>query len=128
MTEIVNAEITDATIRFDRDIFLCAHIGLSYGDSTYQGFGGLVLGGNPFDTTVAAAKHADQPNIAADFIGGAMAVAGVDSWSKLPGRIVRVKREDGFGGKILAIGHATKDRWLDPAELPAFKALEARND
>lgn len=109
---ITNARIVDADISFSRGFILDCHLTLGF-EGAGQGFGGYVLGGNPFDTTAVAARHKDQPNIAAHFIGGVLAIAGVEHFSQLKGKIVRVGKEDEWGS-ILAIGHAIDDKWFDP--------------
>ena len=78
-----------------------------------QGFGGFVLGGSPFDEAVKCAEHHNQKNLCADFIGAVLAVAGVERWSDLAGKIVRVGKTDEWG-EIIALGHAVKDRWYNP--------------
>lgn len=113
MSEIENGRITSADIQFSRGFILDAWVHLEF-EGSGQGFGGYVLGGNPFDSEKCA-DHAKQANLAADFIGGIMAVADVEKWSDLKGKVVRVERADKFG-QIVAIGHAFKDRWYRPVE------------
>jgi hypothetical protein len=43
-------------------------------------------------------------------------VAGVSDWSKVVGKSIRVKRESGLNGKVIGIGHITKDIWFIPSE------------
>lgn len=122
---ITNAVIESADITFDRDIFLSAWLFLDYGGSG-QGFGGYVLGADPF-SKAKASHHADQPNIAGEFISSVMAVVGVTKWSALPGKVIRVIRtEPGLGGKIVGIGHPIKDRWYRPVAGDCF--LEMRTN
>lgn len=109
---VTNAIIERADIRFDRGFILTVWLGLKF-DGTGQVFGGYSLGGSPFDKTAKVAEHERQTNIAADFIGGCMAVADVESWKDLQGKIIRVGKDDEWG-TILAIGHAVKDRWYEP--------------
>jgi hypothetical protein len=116
---VENGRITTADIQFSRGFILDCWIFLEF-DGSGQGFGGYVLGGNPFDT-VKAARHEDQANIAADFIGGVMAIADVEKFSALPGKVVRVERDKPYG-TIVAIGHPFKDRWYRPAERTALLA------
>ena len=41
----------------------------------------------------------------------------VKSWESLPGTNARIRRDkSGMGGKIIAIGHIVKDRWLEVPE------------
>lgn len=114
-----NGRIANADIMFSRGFILDCWLTIEF-DGSGQGFGGYVLGGNPFDKDAKAAEHGRQANIAADFIGGVMAVADVDKFSALIGKVVRVERETPFG-TIVAIGHPFKDRWYRPAE--RFAAL-----
>lgn len=111
---IENGRITSADIVFSRGFILDCWLHLEF-EGSGQGFGGYVLGGNPFDETALAAKHSEQPNVAADFIGGCMAVADVEKFSDLAGKVIRVERDAPYG-VIVAIGHAFKDRWYRPKE------------
>lgn len=113
-----NGIIESADIVFSRGFILDCQLTLTF-DGTAQGFGGYVLGGSPFDLSAACAKHDIQANIAADFIGGVMAVADVDRFSKLTGKVVRVRRESAMG-KIVEIGHPVKDRWYNPEQRMAL--------
>lgn len=36
----------------------------------------------------------------------------VESWEELDGKLIRVETEEGWGGKILRIGHIMKDQWF----------------
>lgn len=118
-TEIVNATIVNQSAGFDREIFLCCHLTFDYGNGTHQGFGGHVLGGEPGSK---AGEHGANPNWCAEYLVGVLRAAGVESMTQLPGKNVRVKREVGWGGKVIAIGHITKDDlWFDPET--AFKKL-----
>jgi hypothetical protein len=114
MSNIENGEIESADIVFSRGFILDCWLFLKF-DGTGQGFGGYVLGGSPFDTNAKCAEHHNQKNLAADFIGGCLAVAGVEKFSQLKGKVIRVEREDDFG-PIVAIGHAYKDIWYRPKE------------
>lgn len=109
---IENGRITSADIQFSRGFILDCVVSIEF-DGSGQCFGGFVLGGSPFDTSAKCAEHANQPNVAADFIGGVMAVADVERFSDLKGKVVRVRRETKFG-PIVAIGHPVKDRWYEP--------------
>jgi hypothetical protein len=111
---IENGRITSADIIFSRGFILDCWIYLEFSGSG-QGFGGYALGGNPFDETAKVALHKTQANLAADFIGGVMAVADVERFSDLKGKVVRVRRDAPFG-TIEAIGHPFKDRWYCPKE------------
>ena len=43
-------------------------------------------------------------------------VAGADQWENLPGKHVRTRRDGGFT-QLIAIGHITKNIWLDKGEM-----------
>ena len=120
MTHIQNARITDATIQFERGFALTVWVFVEM-EVGHQGFGGFVLGGNPFDKSATCAKHEDSKNLAADMIGGVMAVADVEKWTDLKGKVVRVEHDsDQWSGNIVAIGHAFKERWYRPKERMAL--------
>lgn len=106
--QIENAIIESADISLSRGFILDCWVFLDYGGSA-QGFGGYVLGG----TQGKAGEHDKQPNIAAEFICSVLRVAEVENFSDLKGKCVRV-RKSGHLGKILAIGHITKDIWFEP--------------
>jgi len=112
--QIENGVIESADIVFSRGFVLDCTLLIKF-DGSCQGFGGWVLGGSPFDTSAKCAEHDRQANLAADFIGGVMAVAGVERFSDLKGKVIRVERESDFG-PIQAIGHPIKDRWYRPKE------------
>ena len=109
---VENGRITSADIVFSRGFILDCWVTIEF-EGSGQSFGGYVLGGNPFDTTAVCARHEEQRNLAADFIGGVMAVADVEKFSELTGKVIRVRRDSPFG-TIQAIGHAFKDRWYEP--------------
>lgn len=118
MAKIENAKISKVEIGFDNGFALTCRLDLLF-DGTGQGFGGSILGGNPFDKSAKCAKHEEQKNYAADFIGGVLAVADVEYVHQLPNKVIRVKRET-ERGPIVAIGHPIKDLWYCPQERFAF--------
>lgn len=118
---IENGRITHADIVFSRGFILDCWIHVEC-DGGNQGFGGYVIGGNPFDKTAKCAEHQSQPNIAADFIGGVMAIADVEKFSDLVGKIIRIRRDDSLG-PIVEIGHAFKNIWYNPKQ--RFEELAA---
>jgi hypothetical protein len=79
---------------------LTAWLHLEY-DSSGQGFGGYML------------YSPGNDDWAGKFIWRCMDVAGVSSWSEIPGKAVRVKID---GGIVRSIGHITKDIWFVPAK------------
>ena len=74
-----------------------------------QGFGGYVLY-LPEDW-----KNHNRRGFAGHWVARIMEVAGVEEWSKIIGRPVRVRREDS-NSRIKAIGHIIKDIWFIPEE------------
>jgi hypothetical protein len=109
MTEIVNALIDSTSLRLSRGFFLDAWIYVNYGDSGAQGFGGWVL--------FKKNESADGPNFAGYAITKIMEVAGVENWDAIKGKAIRVKKDSaGWDGKIVAIGHITKDIWYEPTK------------
>jgi len=114
--EVVNAIIDSAHIKIERGFLLDSWIFVKY-ESGGQGFGGFVLGGIG-DEKVPASRHAEQPNLAAEWLVSVLRAAGVEKWSEVPGKVIRVRRDhEGFGGRILGIGHAIKDDcWFMPEQ------------
>lgn len=118
--EITNAVIESAHIKFERGFILTVWISLDYGGSG-QGFGGYVLGGDPNHDSKAA-RHHEQQNIAAEWIGQILSIGGVEDWNDLKGKVIRVDHEP--FGKIYGIGHAIKDRWFYPGGHSMFGGRE----
>lgn len=113
--EMVNAIMRDPRIKLDADRpFLSVSVDLHYGEGGVQGFGGWMLGGAP---GMRCGRHCEQPNLVADFIVRLLKIADVEEFSRMDGKVVRVKRS-GFASatKIHAIGHCVEDIWLDPEE------------
>lgn len=93
------AQITRAELEFERG-YLTSWLTLEWPGAS-QGFGGYSLGG--YTNTGCGV-----------WVRGVMRAAGVDRWSDLCGKTVRVRRD--ATGKVKAIGHATTERWFIPAE------------
>lgn len=109
--ETRNAIISSA--RFDTERGLSAWIYLDFGGHG-QGFGGFLL------YAPKGWRAAGQAgNYAGHFIWRVLEIAGVDDWSKLPGRTVRVRSS---WDKVHAIGHIVNENWFDPAE--EFAAMQ----
>lgn len=101
--EILNAKIESADIDIER--FLNIWIELNLQDGYSQNFGGYYLAGE-FGCTL---------------IRRILETVGVEKWSQLKGKPVRIKREDEL---IRALGHYLKDVWVNPSKLVEELALE----
>lgn len=112
MSEIKNAIITAATIGIERGFMLDSWLHLDYGNSG-RGFGGFCLHTLPKDGELYDADKTIP--VAGHWIMKVLQIAGVESWSDLSGKTIRVKI-DGEMGKIVAIGHIVKDMWFNPRE------------
>lgn len=116
--EISNALIE--SVRFDNERGLSAWIMLDFGGSG-QGFGGYML-----YAPEGWAAHNTGGDLTGHFIYRVLQIVGVDDWSKLVGKPVRVRKQSHFD-TIDAIGHIIKDEWFCPKEefaklLAPFKA------
>lgn len=103
-----NAMIKSASIRIERDFILDCTLHLEFCNGG-QSFGGWML------------SHADrvENDPAGPYLCAIMQTVGVDDWASLPGKVVRAKSED---GRLVAIGHAVKDKWFYPEAM--FAALK----
>lgn len=109
--EVQNAIIESVEITNDDHGCLSAWLYLNYGGSG-QGFGGYALyWPESFD-------HHKVESVAGHFIFKCMEIAGVNKWSRIVGKTIRVKCDH---SKIHAIGHIVEDKWFSPAE--DFKSI-----
>lgn len=119
--QIVNAKIDSTMLGMEDHGIMSCMIGLDYGGS-HQGFGGYV-----FDEPLKNSQGDNQSRrgtaYGCEFVRRVLEVVGVETWEKLKGQHVRVKREDGWGGSIIAIGNILKDDWFDPKDLAARMGL-----
>jgi len=107
MIEEKNAVITSATITNSDHGCLSAWLTLDYGGAG-QGFGGYALY-LPKDFK----HHKLLSGTAGHFIWRCLQIAGVEEWSQLGGKTIRVKATD---EKVIAIGHIVNDDWFNPSE------------
>ena len=106
-TEVRNAIITSAPLTKADNGVLIAWLQVSYGESGFQSFGGYSL-------YVPKANLANvMHSCAGHFIWRVLEIAGVEEWSQLPGKTIRVRIE---GDRIDAIGHIVEDDWFCPRE------------
>lgn len=115
--EIQNAVITNAELYIEDHGILTAYLYLDKSDGWSQGFGGwgLYL---PKDF-----KHHKIGSPAGHWIFRILQVAGVEKWSQLKGKTIRVKSEH---KQAHAIGHIIKDDWFNPGE--DFKELDGKKE
>ena len=99
-----NAIITHAEITASDHGLLSAWLTLDYG-GTGQGFGGYAL------YLPKSFTHHALESVAGHFIWRVMEIAGVEKWSELPGKTIRVR---GTWSGVDAIGHIVKDDWFSP--------------
>lgn len=106
--EIVNATIVSADIVIEMGFILSSRISVDYGDGTTQGFGGITLYLGP-----EATKHEEskKKNSAGIYIFSLMEIAGVEQFSNILDKNIRVVR-DRKTGIIREIGHITKPIWI----------------
>jgi len=106
MSDIVNAKVQSTRLTIEDCGVLSAWLYLDYGGAS-QGFGGYTLDGKPVD-----GSHDRTPWAGAGlFIRRCLEICNVDSWEKLPGASIRVRKD---GSRVHAIGHFLKDEWFDP--------------
>jgi hypothetical protein len=93
--QIQNAKVTGTMFGIEDHGILTASIFVDYGGSG-QGIGGYSL----------------EEEYAARWLRGVLKVLDIDRWEYVKGQLCRVKREDGWNGKVLGIGHIIEDRWF----------------
>jgi hypothetical protein len=112
MREVQNMKITRVTLGYEDHGILTCSLSLS-GEHCGQGFGGYCLD-----------EHIKSKPFGIDRIGTAFGldhimhilwVVGVDAWEDLPGKFIRVERENGHD-EIVRIGHITDNKWFNPKE------------
>ena len=101
MASVQNAIIKSATLSTADHGILTGYVNLDYGGEE-QGFGGYCLW---------SPKRAPGQNMCGLWVWRVMQVADVTEWRDLPGKCVRVRRQNGLA---VAIGHVIKDDWFEP--------------
>jgi hypothetical protein len=104
--EINNAIIERADITIGDRGFLDAWLSLNFGNAV-QVFGGLTL------YLPKSYSHHNILSVAGHHIFRIIEIAGVENWSQLPGRSIRV---EGSWSEINRIGHIVKDDWYSPKD------------
>lgn len=104
--EIKNAIIESAELSISDHGVLDCWISLDYGNSA-QGFGGYAL------YLPTSFSHHALMSVAGHHIFRILKIAGVEKWSQLKGRTIRV---ESTWTKVSRIGHIVKDDWYSPAD------------
>lgn len=110
--KIENAKITGTTLGIEDHGILTAFVHVEFAG------GGCGFGGYGFDQWDAELKKRRGAGYGTDFIRCVLETVGVSNWEQLKGQHIRVEHE-GWGGKILRIGHIINDKWFDPKALAA---------
>ncbi len=121
--ETVNAVIRSTMLGIEDHGILTAMITLEF-DGACQGFGGYALD-EPVKNKKGDFVRRRGVAFGAEFILQVLNTVGVSKWEDLPGKNIRVVREEGINGLIVKIGHIVKDKWFAPKEL-AEEMLEAK--
>lgn len=113
-TPETNARIRNTSLGYEDHGILTAMIHLE-GDGWGQGFGGWALDGKPDPSNPKAGRVPTEET--GRWVAGILKALEVESWEKLPGTMVRIRREGnaGWNGTIVAIGHIYKDKWFTGA-------------
>lgn len=117
MIEEKNAIIESAIITTKDRGLLSAWLHLDYGGSG-QGFGGYAL-----YLPKSYTHHNKNAGYAGHFIWRVMEIAGVENWSDLKGKTIRVRA---VHDKVIEIGHIVKDDWFNPSD--DFKEAKVAED
>lgn len=112
MIEIENGRIDSTMLGIEDHGILSYKIGINFA-GYHQEFGGYSLD---------APKKDDEgkflERIGTDYgmesINRILKVLKVDTWEKLKGTSLRVKRKGSHNGPIIAIGHFMDDNWFEP--------------
>jgi hypothetical protein len=104
--ETKNAIITNAELTTEDCGFLSGWVSLDYGGSG-QAFGGITL------YLPKSFSHHTIESPSGHWIFRVMEIAGVNKWSQLPGKTIRVKATF---DKVIEIGHIVKDDWFNPTK------------
>ena len=109
MIETKNALITSTMLGIEDHGIMSFFLYLDYGDSGHQGAGGYCLDEPLKDRNGRFIRRVGSAN-GMDLIMKILEVVDVEKWEDLPSKHIRVKAEY---TKVHAIGHITKDKWLD---------------
>lgn len=95
--EEINAKIEYATLGYEGHHILTIMLGFTFG-SGGQGYGGYSMEG--------------ASGFLSESIKGILDTVGEEDWNKLKGSLVRLRRQGGWNGKIVAVGNIMEDKWF----------------
>ena len=113
--KIQNAKIKSTMLGLEDHNIMTIYLNLDYG-STRQSFGGYQID-KPLEDINGVIVGRMGTAFGCEFIRKVLEVVDVRCWEDLPGKHIRVEREDEWNGKILRIGNIIKDKWFDPKKL-----------
>lgn len=108
--EIQNAEIKSTMLGYEDHGILTWFLHLNFGGSG-QGFGGYAM-----DSYSKTKEKRIPSEILGVHLQQILEVVGVEKWEDLEGKHVRIKREEGWNGKIIALGNFLEDKWFNPSD------------
>lgn len=114
-----NAQITSTFLGYEDHGILTYYLMLK-GDGWGYGFGGLGLD----SWNKAKDRRFAENGYGLESIRSILDTVGVQRWEDLTGKYLRCEGE-GWGGRILRIGHITDEKWFDPAKLAESFLLNA---
>lgn len=104
-TQISNALIQSTPITIERGQWLVIGLSVKIGYTSTVIFGGSSTYSNKFN----------GPTFTGKLMFLIMSVAGVTSWDKLPGTVIRVEHDSEYN--VIAIGHAIEDKWFKVSDV-----------
>lgn len=107
----INAKITRTMFGIEDHGILTFYLHLE-GDGWGQGYGGYSLDGYDESTKERSIGYGGGL-IAMKKI---MEVVGVRTWEDLPGKYVRIQRQNEHAHEIVRLGHVVQDRWVSLRE------------
>lgn len=105
--EIVNARIESTMLGIEDHGIMTFMVTLNYGSSG-QGYDGY-----SFDSYNKETKKRVGNAFGIEAIRSLLEAVGVTCWEDLKGKYVRVEREEGWSGKIYAVGHIVESKWCN---------------
>jgi hypothetical protein len=121
MKEIKNARIESADLCIEDHGFFCVEL-LLRGDGWSVGFGNVAIG-----RVLSGKKGFEGTSKGIEEIMSIMSVVGVDKFSDLKGKYVRIEL-NGLGYPVKKIGNIIEDKWFDYEEFYREKEEWKKNE